>query len=224
MAKQTKKDHDALGRAVLFIEVLEFAERLGRNEVSNDPVQRELRRLVQAWFDSGKNLDRLFQSNPQLAKEARTFRAEVVASRTGRAKLSYSTDPNIPNPTSPHRIAVEDFFEFLLNPSNETLRGPCAYCRKYFANKTNRRKMVYCSAACGRRFTSRLANETQRKKEYARRLKLAKRSIMQWSTTSTKLEWNEWVFGRTRISKNWLTRAMKNGDLVEPVKRPRAKS
>jgi hypothetical protein len=224
MMKPMKKSAETLRRDVLFIEVLQFAERLGAETAPHNPMQRESRRLVQAWFDSDKNVGRLFEAHPLLAQEGRTFRADVVATRTGRAKLAYSSDPLLANPTDPQRIAVEDFFNFLLNPSNETLRGPCAYCGKYFANRTNRKKLVYCSETCGRRFTSRFANAKQREEQHNENLRAAKRSIARWSKTKTKEAWKEWVFRETRISKNWLTRAAKNEKFVVPVKWPRAKS
>jgi endogenous inhibitor of DNA gyrase (YacG/DUF329 family) len=182
------------------------------------PVQKELRRLVQAWFDSGPNLIKLFNSDPIVAREAQRFRAHMIPTSTGRAKLDYLTAPEKMNPAEPLAIALGLFLDFLLNPFNERLGGPCANCGKYYVKKTKRKKTVYCSERCGHRVTSRLANKERREREHNEQLDLAKRWSMKWSNTRTAKPWKEWVSKRTHIKKHWLTRAVRNGELVEPVK------
>jgi hypothetical protein len=216
MEPSKRKQDEMLRRGYLFVEVSQFAERMGHGSGPYTLVQQEVRRLVEAWLASGKKLDILFKSDPELEKVARTFKAAIVASRSGRARLAYSSDPNLSNPNDPKRIAVEDFFGFLLNPSNDVLRGPCAYCWKYFANLTRRKKMKFCSAKCGKLYTSRSTNRARRKSEHERLLARAKKAIGEWKTKRTAPDWKTWVFKRTRISKNWLTRAVSRGELLEP--------
>lgn len=115
-------------------------------------------------------------------------------------------------------IALGLFLSFLLNPYNDHLSGPCAYCRKYYVRKTKRQK-VYCSETCGKRNTARKTNRNRRKREHLENLEIAKRSALQWEVTKTKDDWKEWVSNRTLLSKNWLTRAVKNKELLEPIKR-----
>jgi hypothetical protein len=182
------------------------------------PVQKELRRLVRAWFDSGPNVIKLLESDPILAREARRFRAQLIPTSAGHAKLDYLTAPEKMNPAEPLATALGLFLDFLLNPFNERLGGPCAYCGKYYVKKTERKKTVYCSERCGHRVTSRLANKERRDREHNEQLELAKRWTLKWLNAKTATPWKEWVSRRTRIKKHWLTRAVRNGELVEPVK------
>jgi hypothetical protein len=192
----------------------------GRERVWIDyrPVRRELRRLIQAWFDSGPNVAKLLSADPVLAREARRFRAELFPTETGRAKLMYLTAPEKMDPAEPLATALGLFLDFLLNPFNEQLGGPCAHCGKYYVKKTERKRTVYCSERCGHRVTSRLANKDRRDREHKEQLELAKRWTMKWLDVKTALPWKDWVSNRTHIKKHWLTRAVKRGELVEPVK------
>ena len=180
------------------------------------PVQRELRRLAQAWFDSGPNVSKLFRAEPILAREAQSFRAEAIPTKHGTARIALSTTQG--PTTGPLSNALGLFLEFLLNPYNVKLGGPCKYCGNYFAKKTLRKKSVFCTKDCGRRYTSRKANREKRQQERLKKLQLAKQSISEWSRAKTKEDWNEWVSRDPLISKNWLTRAEKSGELFVPIR------
>jgi hypothetical protein len=182
------------------------------------PIQQELRRLVQAWFDSGPNVAKLLSADPVLAREAHRFRAELFPTETGRAKLTYLTAPEKMDPGEPLTVALGLFLDFLLNPFNERLGGPCALCGKYYVKKTERKKTVYCSERCGHRVTSRLANKKRRDREHKQQLKFAERWTVKWLDAKTTKPWKEWVSSRAPIKKHWLTRAVRKGELVVPVK------
>ncbi len=182
------------------------------------PVKKELRSLVQAWFDSGPNVAKLFKENPVLARITSIGRAYITPTRSGRAQLVYMDSPDTGlKPGDPLDIALGLFFFFLLNPYNEKLGGPCKLCGKYYVKKTKRQK-VYCSKRCGLMQTSKNAVKKRREEEHQDKLATAKLFLEKWSKTTTRKGWKEWVSDRTQISIHWLTRAVKSGELNEPVK------
>src|SRR5665213_64237 len=95
-------------------------------------VNRELRRLVQAWFDSGPNVEKLWSEDPALARLTHIVRAYMVPTKGRRAYLTYLDGPDTGlSPGDAVEIALGLFFLFLLNPYNERLGGPCRHCEKY---------------------------------------------------------------------------------------------
>jgi hypothetical protein len=193
----------------------------GRQKVGGDyrPVQRELRRLVREWFDSGPNVSKLLNADPMVDQVAQIFRPYFIPTQCGTARLAYlKVQEYIPN-VKPLEIALGLFLKFLINPYNEMLGGPCKKCDNYFIKKTKRQK-VYCSKQCGHRNTARLVNRKRRQREHLKLLKLAKQLISEWHQAKTRMDWKKWVSRDPQITKNWLTRAVRKGELVEPVKRP----
>lgn len=189
------------------------------NTIKKDyrPVQRELRRLVQAWRDSGPNIRRLFETDPVLADAARRFPSHMIATEGPTARLVYVTVPENMNPGEPLEIALGLFLDFLLNPFNVRLGGPCAHCGKYFLRK-NKRHGRYCTERCGQRQTALAVNRKRRAREYAEKLQSAQESTARWAKSRARTDWKEWVAKETTISKNWLTRAVGIGELSVPTK------
>lgn len=183
------------------------------------PVNRELRRLVQAWFASGPNVSKLLSEDPVLSQLSRVVRAFLLPTKGGRAHLVYIDGPENTGlvPGDPIEIALGLFFLFLLNPYNEKLGGPCKHCGKYYLKKT-KRQVVYCSKRCGLKNTSQAVIREQRRQEHQEILEKAKHFSGKWTKANTHKGWKDWVSGNAMISKNWLTRAVKNGELAEPVK------
>ncbi len=192
----------------------------GRRKIGGDyrPIQKELRRLVQAWFRSGPNVQKLLGANPMLDQEARKFRPHFIPTKGRTAALAYLVTPEYSSTANPLEIALAHFLAFLLNPYNEKLGGPCKHCGKYYLKNTKRQN-VYCSQRCGLKHSSQKAIGESRKAERKNKLDEAKLSMEKWITTKTTKDWKVWVSGEALISKNWLTRAVKKGELVEPVKR-----
>ena len=191
----------------------------GRQKVGGDyrPVQRELRRLVREWFDSGPNVSKLLDADPMVDQAARDFRPHFVPTKSGTARLAYLTPPEYLPQVKPLEIALGLFLNLLINLNNERLGGPCKHCGNYYVKRT-KRQIVYCSKRCGLKHTSQTAIRKHRQREHEETLKKAKRFAAMWAKTKTRMHWKEWVNGETWISKNWLTRAVKNGELVEPIK------
>ena len=186
-------------------------------------VNKELRRLVQAWFDSGPNVEKLWSEDPALARLPHIVRAYMFPSKGSRAYLTYMDGPETGlSPGNPLEIALGLFFLFLLNPYNEKLGGPCKRCWKYYVKKTER-QIVYCSKGCGRKHTSKVFIQKQRQQEHLETIEKAKQYLAKWASTNTRKGWKEWVSDNTLVSKHWLSRYERNGEIVVPVKSTRSK-
>jgi hypothetical protein len=77
---------------------------------------------------------------------------------------------------------------------------------------------VYCSQRCGLRHTALVVNRKRRAREHNERLETARRSAAKWAKSRARVDWKDWISKETRITKNWLTRRVKDGELIEPVK------
>ena len=183
--------------------------------IDHQPVRGELRRLVATWFDSRRNVSRLFDIYPQLAELALEVSARIIPTQGSLAKLFYISLPH-DRRLSGCEFAQRLFLGFLVNPSNELLGGPCYCCGTYFITRTKRRKTCYCSAECGRRFTSRLANAQRRAKEKDQLVEVARQTIRDFTRAGTKLPWKDWVSQKSAISKTWFTRAVRSKLISEP--------
>jgi hypothetical protein len=118
----------------------------------------------------------------------------------------------------PFEDAMGMFYLFLLNPYNEKLGGPCKQCGKYYVKHT-KRQIAYCSKRCGLKHTSRAFFKKQRQQDRQEKVEKVKRSAAKWAAMKTDQGWKEWVSSNTRVSKNFLTRLVKSGEVDEPIKR-----
>jgi len=176
----------------------------------------ELRRLVDAWRASGPNVLKLFKTEHQLVGKELKLLGYIRPTKTAQARLILIDNSQLKDAQDPIANANRSFLHFLWNPMNERLGGPCLYCGKYFIKRTHTQARKYCTQVCGDRFTSRSANQKTREAKREHKLRLVRNAIHQWSTTKTKQEWKSWVAARFPVKKNWITRAVKSGDLDEP--------
>jgi hypothetical protein len=146
-------------------------------------------------------VSKLFSAHPELANQAGSIHACIIATQTPRAKLLYTPVPANMSPLDQHFIDYGLFFGFLVNPFNDRLGGPCANCGQHFVKNTKRRKTRYCSPRCGKLCTSRLANQNRRRSERRRQLRDVRWAIQEWRKGKCKLVWKEWVSRRTQVSK-----------------------
>jgi hypothetical protein len=192
----------------------------GKQKIGGDyqPIQAEMRRLVQAWRRSGPNVIKLLDAQPEVNQAIQKSSPVFLPTNGSVGQLAYLTATEFSLTDKPLEIALGHFIQFLLNPYNEKLGGPCKQCGNYYVKKSERKKAVYCSVRCGHRFTSRLANKERRDREHEKQFKLAKKSIARWRNAKTSKPWKEWVSIETNISKQWLTRAVEKREISEPVK------
>ena len=180
------------------------------------PTQIELYRLVTAWRDSGPNVSKLFQTESGLVVPALNIRAMLMPTGTSQGKLVLLEGGRRKGSEKARLTAFDLFLGFLLNPFNQQLGGPCARCGRYFVKKTKRTVSIYCTAKCGNRSTSKLANQKRRLAEREERIATVRRAIRDWQNAKSRVPWKEWVSKKTLVSKNWITRALRSGEILEP--------
>jgi hypothetical protein len=183
----------------------------------NSEFRLELRRLVKEWRDSGPNLDKLFQEKPDLARRCRGTTI-VLPSQGGAGRLVWNPDLGL-KPLTEKESALFQFMTLIINPEWKMLGGPCPRCEKYFIKKTNRQIAVYCSRTCATATTALAATRRKREEDRKAKLAIARRSIETWrKLRGRKSPWKEWVVSRHpgEMSLNWLTRAVKSGELQPP--------
>jgi hypothetical protein len=193
----------------------------GKKKLGGDfrDIQKELRRLVEAWWRSGPNVNKLFNAESMLNHKAQEFRPHFIPTNSGIARLAYLTAAEYLPHVRPVETAIQLFLLFLLNPYNEKLGGPCKNCGRYYLKRSKRKKSVYCTEACGHRETARMANEKRRMREHSQRLDLVRRLSIEWAGKKTTATWKDWVARQPGITRNWVTRAERRGELSEPLKK-----
>jgi transposase-like protein len=206
-------------RLQIFDSPLDAVERfvrtlnVGINEI---PMSQEtltvLRQRVQDWFDSGKNVTKLFAARPRLKKVG--FRTFVRDANSSEVEVIHTPDTKS---SDPETIAAGLFLNFLMNPHHASLRDRCAKCGRYFINGTRRKFVRYCTKECGKQFTSRLANQKSREKKYAENLEQVRKAIKELSLRESKIPWKDAVAAKTSISKRWITLAVQKKVISEPV-------
>jgi hypothetical protein len=198
------------------LDALERFVRILNEGINEIPVSEEtlavLRQLIQDWFDSGKNVTKLFASRPMLKEVGFLTFVRDTASSEVEVIHTPNTDSN-----DPETFADALFLNFLINPHHGSLRDRCAYCDRYFINGTRRKIVRYCTKECGKQFTSRLANQKRREKEYAKNLKLVTRAIQNLSPRESGISWKKTISEKTGISKRWITLAIQKKIIAEPV-------
>lgn len=192
----------------------------------------ELKRLVEAWNNSGRNLARMLESHSELYpyiyhdNGTSPFQGILVVDGSGLA-IGISALIGVNRWVLPeHRsidLARQMFIELLINPQRELLSDkPCARCGRYYCKKTARQK-VYCSRKCGKDGTAAYATKKRLRAERQNKLLVAAGEAQKWTSARTKEDWKRWVSkqaaGRHEgLTPKFLTRAVNKGELTEPTK------
>lgn len=179
-----------------------------------------LRKLVQAWQESGPDLVNFSRHQPKMWTELDRYWKAVnqqnlillVGAPSGGAAFFMNSHTE----RDPYNEALRLFLELLVNPECDRLAGPCSRCGNYYIRRLVRNK-VYCSRSCGTRATALAATKKRRDEEHADKLKRADESIRKWEKCP-KGDWKAFVTERGDISVKFLTRAVNNGELTPPTK------
>jgi hypothetical protein len=192
------------------------------NSKEQPALTRKLTQLVDLWRRSGPNLhlmvDSLERSNPQLRRAVtEAVTANWLPSPAGSAW--WAPVPHVEmgqdNRPTPDSWAAVLFALLTLNPEWHKLLGPCRQCNRYYiqGRKSND---TYCSQKCGHTATTLAA----RKRERTDKLKRARVAAQKWRTARTRDDWKRFVRNQEPdLTANFLTRAVKNGELEPPEKR-----
>jgi hypothetical protein len=183
-------------------------------------MQTELRRLVRLWMESGPNLARLFEKEPELRRRTMHGMSTLVPTGSGAGILMWMPTPEDEKLGSQKDGALSFFFFLITNPYWYLLAGPCKRCGKYYLKKT-RRRSVYCSRKCAWTRTAFDAVRRRREKLQAAKVDRADALIGKWKKKKRRQNWKDWVVSQagieSGITKNWLTRAVNEGRLPDPT-------
>jgi Family of unknown function (DUF6076) len=181
-------------------------------------VRDELRGLVTRWQQSGPNLNKMLAADrPLWSKMAEAAPARWWATNGARSHF-VPLPGDSPDVATPVDKAIVLFTVLTLNPDCVMLSGPCPSCSKFFLKKTAKHTL-YCSRACSQRHTAQKATAAARKEAHEKKLRHARALTTEWETKRTSEPWKAWVStANPDISISWLTRAVNNGELTEPVK------
>jgi len=176
-----------------------------------------LRRIVDAWWKSGPNLQKFCIFSPKVCADADSFWSrtpvELVWGDSGNASCLH-TALDAPGNT-PYEEAIRFFLLLITNPYSSRLAGPCARCGEYYLRKRISQK-VYCSRRCGNVTTATARTREQRKQKHADKLRRSRAAIEKWTRTRTKY-WKTWVTKlEPDITPKFLTRAVNKGELKAP--------
>jgi len=179
-----------------------------------------LRRMVETWEQSGRNLANIHREWPTLWRDLEIyFKAapvELDFPPSGGAGLWHSFFDR-PGGTS-YQEALRFFLLLILNPMWSRLGGPCAKCGDYYV-KGAARNRKYCSRPCATGATAIVATRKHREEERAEKLRIVDRLVDEWRIRNPKKDWKHWISeGNPEITVHWLTRAANRGDLKPPMR------
>jgi hypothetical protein len=215
------------------------------NSAEQPELKENLRQLVQAWQESGPNLEKMMWGSHKHLRDylgALCGRAFWMPTTGGRAMLFPNPDykrlegligqdrvfrqkPDGTWMLNPEAEAWKEFGFFTLNPHCEELAGPCARCGNYYVKKRATQK-VYCSRRCGNSATAVVRTRSRLKTEHKDKLNRAKSAIREWNALKapSALDWKEWFGKRVPdVSPKFVTRWVNQNKLPRPKEQATAR-
>ena len=190
----------------------------------SDKLQREtpkhLRYFVEMWERSGRSLERMWRDHYVdclfISKCYDKRPIQLVFGDSNRVGFIHTFLDH--QCSTPGEEAARFFLTLIWNSQNEKLAGPCARCDRYFIRQTAG-NTKYCSRLCGASATAVAATLKKRAEERADKLRRAVTAAERWLTARTKCDWKRWISREhPDITPNFLTRAVKKGELKAPVR------
>lgn len=210
----------------------------------------QLKWFMEKWNASKQNMSRFIRNNPKLWEAIEKhcechppqpfpsypdedglelmWRLPAVVLRSLRSEKQDLVALSEMLPISPEALHL--FISFLLNPLRHRVGGPCPRCGRYFLRRTNRNPKVYCSRNCGLKTTAQTAMKARRHKERNQKLQRVQEALQEWTdkNRTDDADWKTWVSGRVLqidpklvITPNFLTHAVKRGEVKEPSRKKR---
>jgi hypothetical protein len=211
------------------------------NAETNPALRDQLCGLIQIWEDSGPNLQVMMARNPLLdARLRRSWQVGYRPQASGRAHLeliegaplSYTEMMSLYSRRAPEegqaafraeRDALLLFAQLTLNPQWKYFGGPCARCQRYYV-KGRISQNKYCGPRCGSLATAQKSTNKSLAEARAKKVARANTLVRRWKTARTRQDWKIWIQNQTarrklKITKKWLTIAVKENYGVKPPKK-----
>ncbi len=188
------------------------------------------RDLVEKWREEDWDSAKCFKKYPHVGKRIQTLlrRRPLVFLPTsgGPALLINPFSPSAPfgvqripkkkdRPISRARHdALTLFIRIAQHPTHNRI-GKCVRCGRYFWGRP-RQKCCPRPRRCGSYLAAIEATKQRLNRERNEKLDRARQAIKEWGARKPQADWKPWVAGEAQISHNWLTRAIKSGELEAP--------
>jgi hypothetical protein len=192
----------------------------------------ELRRLVAAWDDTGRDAGKTLQALPELnpylhdksGRPAWSLAFGVVGSG-----LQFIPEPDVhdePTRTAPETHEARlSFVRLLFNELRDSLAGPCKWkhCGKYWIRELTKsgtyRKSTYCCRRCCQYSAASICTKRRLQREHADKLEYVTAVAQRWAEERrkgrTRQDWKQWVNETAHdITPKFLTRAVNKGELT----------
>jgi hypothetical protein len=112
------------------------------------------------------------------------------------------------------RSAINVFATLVESPLAQSLFR-CPRCHQFKVNNGTRLHRVYCSRSCGWRTTATASVYSARKKIKDEKLRAVRKVLKKWTGGT---DWKRFVAERTNVTSNWISYAIRRGDLTHPKK------
>ena len=184
--------------------------------------QDKLRWLVTEWESAARNLMKMFTKHFEVGQRVRSALApyvDITADGDARMLLLLPYQVIGASPNQDPDVAYEIFAMLVLDARRQYLGGPCDRCGRYYIKKRLDQKR-YCGRRCAHLASAVRSTSKRLEREHKDKLDRAKSAVVQWRKTVTRLDWKRWVSRKEPdITPKFLTRAVRKGELNEPMHR-----
>jgi len=169
--------------------------------------------LVTRWLESGPDIEKMRRraTDPNFWQIASTWEGRLTFVAEGGAQM-------LPVPGKDADIVSVYFIQLLLNPERLRLNAPCKQCCRWFLKKQKKGRKTYCSNKCK---TKALVGN-KRRRDHAAKLEAIRNALANYLDSSSqyrsKMTWQEYVEQVVKgVTRNFLTRAVKNDEIQPPL-------
>lgn len=174
-----------------------------------------MRRLVNAWESSGRDVGKMLKASKELREELLPYLYGDKGLPSWRA-LPFPKGSGLQvmldlSHAGPQRTMTRDelgkdeprkmFMQFLVNPLRDKLSiGPCARCENYYRKKRANQK-VYCGRKCANFTSAEKATRERLAEERKLNLARAQEMIAGWDALKRRpaVSWKKWVGSPSRL-------------------------
>lgn len=182
------------------------------NGTRGERVMKQLTDLITAWERSGRNLQKMMNSNfPLCPLLPDAWEAKWAPTEQGGAHIVLVPNPKIGYvrkelggrkmqwDMNPAGEALQAFYSLTIGPWERLSNGPCPRCKRYFVlEKVTKEPQVHCSRRCARIAYSAKWNEARRNRVHQENIKRTQNQILKFEhlTRRPSEKWEQWVSDR----------------------------
>jgi hypothetical protein len=180
-------------------------------------------RIIGSWVDAGCHVQKWESKNPEMAyalgKRLEDWRVRMVFREDGRrgplllGAFPFREENPLERANTDRRFALDEFAVFLIAAAPRAEIGRCDRCGRFYWNRWGHTNKRFCARQCSQRQTAiegQAKMASRQRQEKNRRIRATLKALI--DTKPRTADWRAWVAERARVSKNYLTRALRRGD------------